>query len=65
MEKYDSINDYLNSMDLTKEDIKDYILHSSLVLGCECAHLFDGDGKEVESIFLTLEKFNSILDNVK
>lgn len=65
MEKYNSIKDYLDSDVMTKEDVKNLILRSSLSLGCECAHLFNGDGKEVETIFLALEKFNSILDNVK
>lgn len=65
MEKYKSIKDYLDSEDMTKEEMKDYILRSSMSLGCECAHLFNGDGKEVERIFLTLDKFNSILDNVE
>lgn len=65
MEKYNSIKEYLDSEGMTKEGIKDYILRSSLSLGCECAHLFNDDGKEVERIFLTLDKFNSILDNVE
>lgn len=65
MEKYGSITEYLKSENMTKEDLKNYILRASLYLGCECAHLFYDDAEKVEEIFLPLDLFNNIIDNVE
>lgn len=65
MEKYNSIEEFLKSENVTKVDVKDYILQSSLYLGYECAKLPDGEGEGAGNVFLVLGILNKIIDNVK
>ena len=65
MEEYNSIKEYLDSVNWSKEDLKGYILRTALNLGCECAHMFEGETEKIEEIFMMMDEFNDILDNVK
>ena len=63
--KYKTIQQLLDSQALTKEDMKEMILQSSLVMLMECGHNFGGNTRETERIGLTLSHFNEILDKVE
>ena len=64
MEKYNSIKDYLDSEEMTVDDLKDMILRTSLDFGCNVAHVEDDKLQEVENMFSTLWRFNDLLDSV-
>ena len=64
MEKYNSIKDYLDSEEMTVDDLKDMILRTSLDLGCNVAHIEDDKLQDVENMFSTLWRFNDLLDSV-
>jgi len=64
MEKYNSIKDYLDSEEMTVDDLKDMILRTSLDFGCNVAHIEDDKLQEVENMFSTLWRFNDLLDSV-
>lgn len=63
--KYETINKFLNSQALSKEDMKEMILQSSLALLMDCGHNFGRNAEESERIGLTLFHFNEILDKVE
>ena len=64
MEKYNSIKDYLDSEEMTVDDLKDMILRTSLDFGCNVAHVEDDKLQDVENMFSTLWLFNDLLDSV-
>ncbi len=64
MEKYNSIKDYLDSEEMTVDDLKDMILRTSLDFGCNVAHVEDDKLQDVENMFSTLWRFNDLLDSV-
>lgn len=64
MEKYNSIKDYLDSEEMTVDDLKDMILRTSLDFGCNVAHVDEDVLKDTENLFYTLSKFNDLLDSV-
>lgn len=64
MEKYNSIKDYLDSEEMTVDDLKDMILRTSLDFGCNVAHIEDDKLQDVENMFSTLWRFNDLLDSV-
>ena len=64
MEKYNSIKDYLDSEEMTVDDLKDMILRTSLDFGCNVAHIEDDKLQDVENLFSTLWRFNDLLDSV-
>lgn len=61
MEKYNSIEDFCNAENITKEDLKDIMLRASIDLGCNCVKNFEGSPEMTEKVFLTLHYFHSIL----
>ena len=64
MEKYNRIKDYLDSEEMTVDDLKDMILRTSLDFGCNVAHIEDDKLQDVENMFSTLWRFNDLLDSV-
>ena len=64
MEKYNSIKDYLDSEEMTVDDLKDMILRTSLDFGCNVAHVEDDKLQDVENMCSTLWRFNDLLDSV-
>ena len=64
MEKYNSIKDYLDSEEMTVDDLKDMILRTSLDFGCNVAHIEDDKLQDVENMFSALWRFNDLLDSV-
>ena len=64
MEKYRSINEYLESINMTREDLKYIISESALLLATDCAHNFDGEARETEKVAQPIYFLNEIIDNV-
>jgi len=65
MEKNKNISEYLESVHLEKEDMKEMILTSALSLGCNAMNNFDGEVFETSHVFTTLYYFNEMLDSIE
>lgn len=65
MEKYKSINEYLEAAQLTREDIKDMVIYSSLHLATDCARNFTESPEITERVVQPIYFLNEILDNVE
>lgn len=65
MEKYKSINDYLKAVQLTREDIKDMVVFSSLHLATDCARNFTESPEITEKVVQPIFFLNEILDHVE
>ena len=65
MAKYKNIKEYAEKTGITVEDMKRYILRSSLDLGCRVSHMDEDELQDAENVFNALHFFNEILDNVE
>ena len=65
MEKFDSLQKYLNQIDMTVDDLKDMMLTSTLSLGINAVKNFDENVHETAHVFETLFYLNDILDSVE
>lgn len=65
MAKYKNIKEYVEKTGITVDDMKFYILRSSLDLGCKVAHMDEDELQDVENVFNTLYYFNDLLDSVE
>lgn len=65
MAKYKNIKEYVEKTGITVDDMKFYILRSSLDLGCKVAHMDEDELQDVENVFDTLYYFNDLLDSVE
>lgn len=63
--KYRSINEYLEANNMTREDMKDIIARSALLLVTECAHNFEGNTGETEKVAQSVFFLNEIIDKVE
>ncbi len=67
MKKYKNLHAYLEAQgtSLTREDLKDFILRTSLDLLSHCSKNFEEDPKKTEQAATPLYFFNEILDQVE
>jgi len=65
MAKYKNIKEYAEKTGITVEDMKHYILRSSLDLGCRVAHMDEDELQDTENVFNALHFFNELLNNVE
>ena len=65
MEKYTSIEEFCASESMTREDLKDMILRSTLELLGNCSRNFDEDPATTERVAMPLYYFNKLLDNLE
>ena len=65
MEKYKSISAYLEAYEMTREDMKDIIARSAILLVRECGHNFEGDADETEKVAQPIYFLNEIIDKVE
>ena len=65
MKKFKNMEAYLKDNEMTREDMKEMILRTSLDLLGECAHNFSGDPQPSENASIPLITLNNILDKVE
>jgi hypothetical protein len=65
MAKYKNIKEYVEKTGITVDDMKFYIIRSSLDLGCKVAHMDEDELQDAENMFDALYYFNELLDSVE
>lgn len=65
MAKYKNIKEYVEKTGITVDDMKFYILRSSLDLGCKVAHMDEDELQDAENMFDALYYFNELLNSVE
>lgn len=65
MEKYKSISEFLEANKMTREDMKDIIARSVLLLVTECGHNFEGEASETEKVAQPIFFLNEMIDKVE
>lgn len=63
--KYRNIREYLKGEGLKRDELRDYLLRSSLLLLAEAGVNFGGDGKQTARAAFPLICLNEILDEVE
>ncbi len=65
MAKFKNIKEYVEKTGITVDDMKFYIIRSSLDLGCKVAHMDEDELQDAENMFDALYYFNELLDSVE
>ena len=65
MKKYKNIDEYLQKMEITRDDLKDMIAYSSIHLATDCARNFDETPEITQQVIQPIYFFNEILDMVE
>ncbi|MBQ8153816.1 MAG: hypothetical protein IJ069_09085 [Prevotella sp.] len=65
MEKYKTINEYLEANDLTRADLKDMVAYAAIHLATDCARNFGESPEITEKVADPIYFLNEILDSVE
>ena len=65
MEKYKTINEYLEANDLTRADLKDMVAYAAIHLASDCARNFGESPEITEKVADPIYFLNEILDSVE
>ena len=65
MEKYCTISDYLEALNMTREDIREMIAKSAIHLSTNCERNFDGSPEITEEVAQPLYYLNELIEKVK
>lgn len=63
--KFENLEQYFASQVIDKQELKDLMLRSALLLATTCAHNFEGDATLTEEVAMPLFYLNDILDKVQ
>ena len=65
MKEYKNISEYLEKNQMTREDLKNSVARSAVLLATECAHNFDGEAEFTEDVAHSIFLLNEIIDKVE
>ena len=65
MKEYKNISEYLEKNQMTREDLKNNVARSAVLLATECAHNFGGEAGETENVAQAVFFLNEIIDKVE